>query len=87
MTILQDLSTASHDELLAQVAALKAKLAMATKPRRLVLKVGKAGGVSLYGMGKYPVTLYRSQWERLLNATQEIRDFIEANSDQLTTKD
>ena len=73
--------------LLSQIEGLKAKLALATKPRRLSLKVSEKGALSVYGMGKFPVTLYRQQWERLLNASGEITDFIEANSDRLTMKD
>lgn len=63
------------------------KMQAARKPGKFMLKVGKAGGVSVYGMGRWPVTLYRSQWERLLDSAEEIRAFIEANADLLTSKE
>jgi len=64
------------------IEALKAKPA-----NRVSLKVTDKGGVSLYGLGRFPVTLYRSQWERLLDAKDEINAFITANADRLATKD
>ena len=80
MAILQSqLSTMTREQLEAIVMA-------ANKPRKLTLKVGAAGGVSVYGMGKWPVTLYRGQWERLLDSADEIRSFILANADSLSTK-
>ena len=82
--ILQDLSQA---DLIAQVEALKAKLALANKPRKLTLKVSDKGAVSVYGMGKWPITMYSQQWERVLDHAQEIRDFITANADQLSVKE
>ena len=82
--ILQDLSQA---DLIAQVEALKAKLALANKPRKLTLKVSDKGAVSVYGMGKWPITMYSQQWERVLDHAQEIRDFIAANADQLSVKE
>lgn len=74
-------------EAIAANEALKAKLALANKPRKLTLKVGASGGVSCYGMGKFPVTLYAQQWERLLAHAQEIKDFIEANRGLLKVKE
>ena len=65
-----------------QNAQLKAMLAS-----KLTLKVSDKGGVSLYGMGKWPVTLYRSQWEKLLAAAPQIRAFIDANASSLSSKD
>lgn len=81
------------------IAQLQAKLAGATKVRSLSLKVtapkldektgemkGTSGAISLYGMGRFPITLYRGQWERLLDAADEIRSFIEANANILAHK-
>ena len=79
MAVLQDLTQAQ-----AEIDRLKAMLAMATKPRKLTLKVSKAGAVSVYGMGRWPVTLYAQQWERLLDSQSEIREFIEANRSVLS---
>jgi hypothetical protein len=51
------------------------------------LKVSEKGAVSVYGMGRFPVTLYKEQWLRLLNMADEIRAFIEANESQLKAKE
>lgn len=80
--ILQDITQAN--ELIAQ---LQAKLAIANKPRKLSLKVSEKGAVSVYGMGKFPVTLYSQQWERLLASQDEIKAFMEANRSLLAVKD
>lgn len=50
------------------------------------LKISDKGAVSLYGVGKWPVTLYMSQWEVLLAKAEEIKAFIAANSSQLSVK-
>lgn len=60
--------------------------AAATRNNKLSLKVGDKGGVSVYGLGRFPITLYREQWDRLLGFSVEISDFILANQSQLTTK-
>lgn len=74
-----------------EIAHLKAQIERmrAANQRSLKLKVSDKGGVSVYGMGKWPVTLYRSQWERLLapEIVQSIKDFIMDNADRLSTKD
>jgi hypothetical protein len=51
------------------------------------LKVSEKGGVSVYGLGRFPVTLYKEQWKKLLDMSDEIRNFIEANDSQLKTKE
>jgi hypothetical protein len=71
----------------AEIEALKAKLALANKPRKLTLKVTDKGGVSLYGVGRFPVTLYQSQWARIIENVDDIASFIEANKHLLATKD
>ena len=58
-----------------------------TKERGLTLKVSEKGALSVYGMGRFPVTLYKEQWLRLLDMTEEIRSFIAANNDKLKTKE
>jgi len=50
------------------------------------LKVSEKGALSVYGLGRFPVTLYREQWEKLLGMSDEIRAFIAANEAQLKTK-
>jgi len=51
------------------------------------MKVSEKGAVSVYGMGRFPVTLYKEQWLRLLDMSAEIRAFIAANEAQLKKKD
>jgi hypothetical protein len=51
------------------------------------MKVSEKGAVSIYGMGRFPVTLYKEQWLKLLNMAGEIRAFIAANEAQLKRKD
>jgi hypothetical protein len=52
----------------------------------LRMKVSEKGAVSIYGLGRFPVTLYQEQWLKLLDQSDEIRKFIAANSGQLKTK-
>lgn len=83
----------SLKDLQAQIAALaaeNAKLAAkleAKSAAKVSLKVTEKGGLSMYGLGRFPVTLYRSQWERLLAHADEVKAFIEANAGKLATKD
>ncbi len=50
------------------------------------LKVSEKGGVSVYGLGRFPVTLYKEQWMKLLDMADEIRAFIKENEGKLKTK-
>lgn len=88
------------EQMQATIEALQAKLALKAQPRKLHMKVtapkldektgemkGTSGAISLYGMGRFPITLYRGQWERLLEASDEIKAFIEDNAALLSTKD
>ena len=50
------------------------------------LKVSEKGGVSVYGLGRFPVTLYKEQWAKLLDMADEIRAFIKENDARLKTK-
>lgn len=79
----------SNSELLSMIAQLQAELAAAkaAKGRSLTLKVSEKGAVSLYGMGRFPVTLYGTQWERLLNEADAIRAFLNANAPLLSVKE
>jgi hypothetical protein len=51
------------------------------------MKVSEKGAVSIYGMGRFPVTLYKEQWLKLLNMSEEIRAFIAENESRLKAKD
>jgi hypothetical protein len=73
----------SYEELLAQIAALQAQ---AAKRSALTLKVSEKGAVSIYGMGRFPVTLFGQQWLKVLDMADDIRSFIEANKDKLSWK-
>jgi hypothetical protein len=54
---------------------------------RLAMKVSEKGALSVYGMGRFPVTLYKEQWLRLLTMADDIKAFIEANQAQLKSKE
>jgi hypothetical protein len=54
---------------------------------KLAMKVSEKGALSVYGMGRFPVTLYKEQWLRLLTMADEIKAFIEANDASLKTKE
>jgi hypothetical protein len=58
-----------------------------TAGRGITLKVSEKGAVSVYGMGRFPVTLYKEQWWKLLDAAEEIRGFIRDNEAALKTKE
>jgi len=51
------------------------------------MKVSEKGALSVYGMGRFPVTLYKVQWLRLLAMAEDIKAFIEANNDNLKSKE
>src|SRR5271154_1099022 len=55
--------------------------------RGLSLKVSEKGGVSLYGVGRFPVTLYKEQWRRILGMAPEIEAFIQENESALKSKE
>ncbi len=57
-----------------------------TASRGLNFKVSEKGGVSVYGLGRFPVTLYKEQWEKLLATADDIRAFIRDNAASLKTK-
>ena len=81
----------NNAELLAEMARLRAeneglKAKQAAK-QVISLKVSEKDGVSVYGLGRFPVTLYGSQWERLLGKAEDIRAFIAANAGKLATKE
>lgn len=54
--------------------------------RGVSLKVSEKGGVSVYGLGRFPVTLYKEQWTKLLDMANDIRAFIKENDAKLKTK-
>ena len=76
------MSEPTKEELLARIAELE-KQAAGKKSGQLEFRVGEEGGVSVYGLGRFPVTLYYEQWTRLLDAAVELRAFLESNKGRL----
>jgi len=58
-----------------------------TKAGSLSFRVSEKGAVSVYGLGRFPVTLYQEQWDKLLGQIEELRGFIEANRASLKKKE
>jgi hypothetical protein len=79
------MSEPSYDELKAKVAELE-KQAQGRKRGTIDFKVSEKGGVSVYGLGRFPVTLYYEQWIRLLDHADQIKAFMEDNRSRLKTK-
>ena len=72
----------------AEIARLRAENELLKRPRGLMaLKVSEKGALSVYGLGRFPVTLYREQWEKLLAMADEIRHFIQQNDHLLKKKE
>jgi hypothetical protein len=80
------MSEPSYEELKAKVAELE-KQAQGRKRGALDFKVSEKGGVSVYGLGRFPVTLYYEQWIRLLDQAEQIRGFMEENKSRLKMKE
>lgn len=79
--ILPDLTTLTQAQLIEMLVAQRA-----ASERKLTLKVSPKGAVSLYGMGRFPVTLYGEQWERVIAHGDTILAFIKANAATVTRK-
>jgi hypothetical protein len=79
----------SDDEMKAELERLRNENAALKKESSsgIRMKVSEKGAVSLYGMGRFPVTLYKEQWLRLLDMTNDIRAFIAANEAKLKVKE
>jgi hypothetical protein len=70
------------DRLRAENEALKKR-----SQSRVSIKVSEKGGVSVYGMGRFPITFYKEQWEKLLDMAEEIKAFIRENDALLKKKE
>lgn len=77
------MSDQTKEELLARIAELEKQV---DTKARLEFRIGEKGGVSVYGLGRFPVTLYYEQWLRLLDRADTLRTFLEENKDKLKLK-
>ena len=79
----------ADDALQAEVERLKAENAAlkSRATRGVSIKVSEKGGVSVYGLGRFPVTLYKEQWAKLLDIAADIRAFIKEHDAELKTKE
>jgi hypothetical protein len=80
----------TEHEMQAEIQRLKAENEALKKPPargQLSLRVSEKGALSVYGLGRFPVTLYREQWEKLLGMTDDIRRFIQDNDAALKKKE
>jgi hypothetical protein len=78
----------ADEDLRAELEKLKAEneRLKSARGRGASLKVSEKGGVSVYGLGRFPVTLYKEQWAKLLAMSDEIREFIKEHDAELKTK-
>jgi hypothetical protein len=78
----------TDEDLQAEIERLKAEneRLKSQRGRSVSLKVSEKGGVSVYGLGRFPVTLYKEQWTKLLGMADEIRAFIKEHDRELKTK-
>jgi hypothetical protein len=79
----------SDDDMKAELERLRAENERLKQrgSRAVTLKVSEKGGLSVYGMGRFPVTLYKEQWLKLLDMADDIRAFIKENETKLKSKD
>ena len=79
----------SEEELRAEIDRLRAENESLKRPARgqISMRVSQKGALSVYGLGRFPVTLYREQWEKLLGMADEIRNFIHENDHALKKKE
>jgi hypothetical protein len=77
----------TYEELREKLAQLEKQVETKKRSGDLIFKVGEKGGVSVYGLGRFPVTLYYEQWNRLLGAAEDIKNFLEENKGKLKLKE
>lgn len=76
----------SYEDLKARLAELE-KQVSGKRSGNLEFRVSEKGAVSVYGLGRFPVTLYYEQWVRLLDRAEELRTFLEENKSKLKLKE
>jgi ribosome-interacting GTPase 1 len=77
----------TYEELKARLSQLEKQVETKKRSGEMQFKVGEKGGVSVYGLGRFPVTLYYEQWQRLLGAAEDIKAFLEENKSKLKLKE
>ena len=84
MAVLKNLKQEAEEieRLRAEIAKLKT-----SNVRSISFKIGEKGGLSVYGLGRFPVTLYKEQWERLLDHKEVILEYLEENASRMKTRD
>jgi hypothetical protein len=82
-------SEMADDDLRAELERLKAEneSLKSQRGRNVGLKVSEKGGLSVYGLGRFPVTLYKEQWTKLLAMADEIKAFMKEHDSELKTKE
>jgi hypothetical protein len=80
---------ATEEEMKAELERLRKENEALKRPTRgqISMRVSEKGGLSVYGLGRFPVTLYREQWEKLIGMAEEITQFIQANDALLKKKE
>jgi hypothetical protein len=79
----------NEDELRKELERLKAENETLKNrgAKGISMKVSEKGGLSVYGLGRFPVTLYQEQWTKLLDMAEDIRGFMKENDARLKKKD
>lgn len=80
------MSEPTYEELKAQLAAAQEQLKAGRKRGVIDFRVSEKGAVSVYGLGRFPVTLYYEQWIRLLDNAEQLKEFMEENKSSLKLK-
>ncbi|MFZ0808691.1 MAG: hypothetical protein WAN03_21025, partial [Candidatus Sulfotelmatobacter sp.] len=83
----ESMAEPSYEELKAKLSQLEKEVETKKRSGEMTFKVGEKGGVSVYGLGRFPVTLYYEQWNRLLGAAADIKAFMEENKSKLKLKE
>ena len=77
----------TYDELKAKLQELEKQVETKKRSGAMEFRVSEKGGVSVYGLGRFPVTLYYEQWTRLLGAVEDLKTFLEENKSKLKLKE
>ncbi len=81
------MSEPSKEELMQRIAELERQVTQPKTAGAMTFKVSEKGAVSVYGLGRFPVTLYYEQWQRLITAGAQIKEFMEENKAKLKLKE